>query len=391
MVTPRTRPGNAEPIDDRDPRPVVVTGYDDAVRVLLDTASFSNVNCIGIASFDQAAPEVRAVLAEGFERYPGMVELDPPAHTRYRTLVNLAFTPRRVAAYEPRIRAIAGELIDAFPDGRVEFMSAFALPLPGRVLGEVLGLPAQDMPMLQAYSDAFKALEAGTLASMSLDDQCATAERFVRFQQYVADLVERRAARPGDDLISHMLGAGRALADPLSLVEEVSMVIHLVFAGQETTVMLLGSMMLLLMNNPDEWRKLCARPDLMPGAVEEALRCEPPVVYHQRRSTCPARIGEVEVAPGRDIHVHFAAANRDSRRFPDPGRFDVERKEAVKHLAFGRGVHFCVGAPLARLEAKVAFEELTRRLRGLRLPADGVAARDSHEMLQGLSVLELEW
>lgn len=391
MDTSRTPLGDANTMDDHDPTPVVVTGYDDAVRVLLDTASFSNVNCIGIASFDQAPPEVRSVLAQGFERFPGMVELDPPTHTRYRTLVNLAFTPRQVAAYEPRIRTITEELIDAFPDGSVEFMSAFALPLPGRVLGEVLGLPAQDMPMLQAYSDAFKALEAGTLASMSLDEQCATAERFVGFQHYVADLVGRRAAEPGEDLISHMLLAGRALDEPLSLVEEVSMVIHLVFAGQETTVMLLGSMMLLLMTNRDEWAKLCARPELAPGTVEEALRCEPPVVYHQRRSTRPARVGDIEIAPGRDVHVHFAAANRDPQRFPDPSRFDIERKEAVKHLAFGRGVHFCVGAPLARLEAKVALEELARRLPGLRLPVDGAAAHDPHDMLQGLSALELEW
>ncbi|MGH9087072.1 MAG: cytochrome P450 [Acidimicrobiales bacterium] len=368
-----------------------MTGYDEAVEVLLDTKSFSNVNCIGIASFAEAPPEVRWVLARGFERFPGMVEHDPPAHTRYRTLVNLAFTPRRVAAFQPRIREIATELIDGFPDGRVEFMSAFALPLPGRVIGESLGLPAADMPMLQEYSDAFKALEAGTLTSMSIGDQCETAERFVRFQHYAADLAERRKDVPGEDLISHMLAAGRELDEPLTQVEEISMLIHLVFAGQETTVMLLGSMMLLLMRNRDEWEKLCARPKLVPGAVEEALRCESPVVYHQRRSTRPATVGDVEIPQGTDVHVHFAAANRDPRRFPHPSGFDVERKESGRHLAFGRGVHFCVGAPLARLEAKVAFEELTRRLPALRLPADGTPARDVHQMLQGLSALELEW
>lgn len=369
----------------------VVTGYDDAVEVLLDTKSFSNSNCIGIAAFSDAHPDVQGVLTRGFERFPGMVELDPPAHTRYRNLVNVAFTPRRVAGYEPRIREITTELIDAFPDGHVEFMRAFASPLPGSVIGEVLALPAHDMSMLQEYSDAFKALEAGTLASMSLEQQRETAERFVRFQHYCAEVVRERLASPGDDLISAMLAAGEALGEPLTEVEQISMVIHLIFAGQETTVMLLGSMMLLLMTNREEWEKLCANPQLAAGAVEEALRCEPPVVYHQRRTTTNASVGGVTIPPDRDVQVHFAAANKDARRFADPERFDVERQNAARHLAFGRGVHFCVGAPLARLEARVAFEELTRRLPGLRLPAGAAPSRDAHEMLQGLTRLELEW
>jgi cytochrome P450 len=369
----------------------VVTGYDEAVEVLLDTARFSNVNCIGIASFDQAAPEVRAVLAEGFERFPGMVELDPPAHTRYRNLVNVAFTPRRVAAYEPRIREIAVELIERFPPEHVEYMSAFALPLPGAVIGEVLGLPAEDMPMLQHLSDAFKTLEAGTLASLPLGEQVATARDFVRFQHYAADLVERRRGAGGEDLISVMLAAGAELDDPLTQVQEISMVIHLVFAGQETTVMLLGGMLLLLMTRRDEWEKLCARPELIPGAVEEALRCEPPVLYHQRRTTTAARVGGAEIPAGEDVQVVFAAANRDPRRFPEPERFDVERREAGRHLSFGRGVHFCVGAPLARLEAKVALEELTARLPGLHLRPGVAPPRDPHEMLSGVMRLELEW
>ncbi|HZQ03055.1 MAG TPA: cytochrome P450 [Gaiellaceae bacterium] len=369
----------------------LVTGYDEAVGVLLDTGTFSNVNCIGIASFEDAAPEVQAVLRQGFERFPGMVELDPPVHTRYRTLVNLAFTPRRVAAYEPRIRELADGLIDAFPAGRVEFMRAFALPLPGAVIGEVLGLPAADMPMLQHLSDAFKTLEAGTLASLSLGEQLETARDFVRFQHYAREVVEERRRTPGDDLISSVIQDGMALAEPLSLVEEISMVIHLIFAGQETTVMLLGGMMLLLMTHRDQWQALCARPELIPGAVEESLRCEPPVLYHQRRTTKPARIGAVEIPAGEDVHVVFAAANRDARRFPDPDRFDVARGDAGRHLSFGRGVHFCVGAPLARLEAKVTLEQLTSRLPELRLATGTTPPRDPHEMLSGLTRLELEW
>jgi cytochrome P450 len=369
----------------------IVAGYDEAVEALRDTQTFSNVNCIGIASFADARPEVRAVLQRGFDRFPGMVELDPPEHTRYRNLVNVAFTPRRVAGFEPRVREIAGGLIDRFPDGEAEFVSAFALPLPGIVLGEVLGLPTEDMPELQKLSDAFKALEAGTLASMSLEEQLATAGDFVRFQYYAADVVEERRRSPTDDVIGSMLAAGAALDDPLTLTQEISMVIHLIFAGQETTVMLLGSMMLLLMKHRDQWDALCLHPELVAGAVEEALRCEPPVVYHQRRTTAAASLGGCEIPAGEDVHVHFAAANRDPARFPEPDRFDVERREAGRHLSFGRGVHFCVGAPLARLEAKVAFEELTRRLPGLRLRPGATPPRDPHEMLSGLTRLDLVW
>jgi cytochrome P450 len=331
------------------------------------------------------------VLAAGYERFPGMVELDPPAHVRYRRLVNIAFTPRRVAAYESRIRELVCRLIDAFPRREVEFIRALALPLPGLVIGEVLGLPPEDMPMLQHLSDAFKLLEAGTLASLSCDEQIEVARDFVQFQEYAATLVEARRGGQSDDLISVMLRAGSAMGEPLTLIEEISMVIHLVFAGQETTVMLLGGMMLLLMTNRDQWNLLCRNPCLIPGAVEEALRCEPPVIYHQRRTKRRARVGDVTIPTDADVRVVFAAANRDPRRFARPDCFDVGREDAGRHLSFGRGVHFCVGAPLARLEAAVLFEELTARLPNLRLRPGFVAPRDAHVMLGGVGRLELIW
>jgi cytochrome P450 len=366
-----------------------VTGYPEAVEVLLDVETFSNMNCIGIAAFADAAPEVREVLATGFERYPGMVELDPPQHARYRNLVNVAFTPRRVAEFEPQVREIAARLIEQFGNGTVEFISQFAGPLPGAVIGVVLGLPTEDIPMLQALSDAFKRLEAGTLASMPLDEQIETARDFVQFQHYAAHVAEEKRREPGDDLISTMLAAGTRLDVPLTLVEEMSMVIHLVFAGQETTVMLLGSMMLLLMEHRDQWERLCKEPKLISAAVEEALRCAPPVIYHQRYSTTTGIVDGHKIPEGANVQVVFAAANLDPRQFPNPARFDVARKEAGRHLSFGRGIHFCVGAPLARLEARVAFEELTRRLPGLRLAPDTTPPRDTHEMLSGLTRLEL--
>jgi cytochrome P450 len=368
----------------------IVRRYVDAVEVLRDTSRFSSINSLGIEAFSVLPAEVQSVLDDGYSRFPGIVEMDPPAHTRYRSLINLAFTPRRVVALEPRVRQIVVQLIGEMAASKeVEFVAQFAFPLPMIVISEVLGVPPEDSLHVQTLTNDFRALEAGTLSQLPLDEQLRCARSFVAFQRYAAKLIKKRRAKETDDVLGALVASRLDDGRELATAELVSMVIHLLFAGQETTVMLLGSLMWLLMKNPDQWEKLCARPQLATSALEEALRLEPPVTYHLRRTTEAVRLAGVDVPAGADVRVVFATANLDDQVFSDPTRFDIERSDVGRHLSFGRGIHFCVGAPLARLEARIVFEELAARLPGLKPASGNEAAYSPHRMLHGLSDLRL--
>ena len=370
----------------------IVSRYDDVVSILLDTTRFSAVNSIGIEPFDTLSAEVRSVLGQGYPRFPGIIEMDPPEHTRYRNLVNLAFTPRRIAALEPRIRSIAHELIDDL-DGRSEadFVTAFGDPLPIRVIGEILGVPIEDMDLVQSLSYSFRTLEAGTISELPLERQLETARQFVEFQRYVAGMVGQRLEHPGDDLVSVITGSTLAGERPLSLDELVSTVIHLLFAGQETTTRLLASTVHFLLNDRPLWQAMVADPSLAPSAIEEGLRLDPPVTYHLRLTREPVVIAGVEIQAAAPVHLVFASANRDAGTFAEPDAFDVHRPNGSRHLGFGRGAHFCVGAPIGRLEGRIGLEALAERLPSLRLVRPGLPAYEDHVMLSGIATLPVRW
>jgi cytochrome P450 len=318
--------------------------------------------------------------------------MDPPRHTLYRRLVNEGFTPRRVAALEPRMREIAHDLLDGMAaDGGADFVRAFGDPLPIRVIGEILGVPPEDMDHVQHLSDAFRTFEAGTIGSLPLERQIETAERFVAFQRYVEGMVEDRRRAPGTDLVSVLLATPLGGERPLTRDELVSTVIHLLFAGQETTTRLLASMVLLLLSDGALWQRVIDEPELVPTAIEESLRLEPPVTYHMRQAKLPVSIGGAELSPGDAVHLVFRRANRDPLVFAEPDAFDLERANASRHLGLGRGIHFCVGAPIGRLEAKVALEVLTARVPTLRLAPERPPQREQHAMLAGLATLPVEW
>lgn len=370
----------------------IATAYDDVLDILRDTTHFSAVNSIGIAPFASMASEVREVLDRGRPRFPGIIEMDPPDHTRYRRLVNEGFTPRRVAALEPRMREIAHELLDGLAgETGADFVKAFGDPLPIRVIGEILGVPIEDMDHVQVLSDSFRTLEAGTIGRLPIEDQIAVAEQFVAFQKYVEGMVDDRRANPGDDLVSVLVQTPLAGERPLTTDELVSTVIHLLFAGQETTTRLIASMLLLLLSERHLWERLIAEPELAPNAVEEALRLDPPVTYHLRQAKLPVTVGGTALEPGAAVHLVFAAANRDPAMFPEPAVLDLDRENASRHLGLGRGIHFCVGAPIGRLEAKVAIEVLTERVPTIRLAPGTTPERENHAMLSGLASLPVEW
>ena len=370
----------------------IVTRYESVREILLDTERFSAVGSIGISGFDSSPPEVRVVLARGYARFPGIIEMDPPQHKTYRNLINAAFTPRRVAGLEHRFRYMAEELVDGFiEEGEGDFIPLFAFPYPMRVICAFLGIPDADIPEIDRMSDGFRDLEAGTIFLKPTDEQVTSAQNFVDFQHYAAELVEDRRRFPKDDLVSLMVQEELPDGRTVNTEEAISTVIHLLFAGHETNARLLGNLMHMLLSERGRWEMIVDHPSSVPMAVEEGLRLGPPVTYHSRTATRPVTVDGVEIPEGGEVHLVFAAANRDPQQFGDPDQFSFERPNVKQHLGFGMGIHYCVGAPVARLESQVALETLASRLKGLRLKDGFTPQREPHAMLHGLRTLPIVW
>ena len=289
---------------------------------------------------------------------PGLVptiqSLDPPRHDRLRSLVSLAFTPSRVRAMEPRVRAIARELLDGFADaGRADLVAEYARHIPSRVIGEMIGIPAERILTFLRWTEAMVALPEGKSQAENIQSPAASI-----YAEFGALLAERRRARR-DDLMSALVDAeldGRKLTQQ----ELLGFCFVLVVAGNDTTTNLIANGAVLLAEHPDQRRLLAADPALLPDAIEEMLRCESPAQALPRRLTRDAVLHGTKLPEGSQLFLLFGSANRDEREFEAADRFDVRRR-IKRHLAFGQGLHFCLGKSLARLEAGVAFEELLKR------------------------------
>jgi cytochrome P450 len=309
-----------------------------------------------------------AVGIRGVPRTPMLIMLDPPRHTRMRALVSRAFTPRRIAALEPRIRAIATALIDGFRARKeADLVADFAAPLPTIVIAELLGVPPEDQAMFKEKSNAMASFRPEHL--LRPDGRLAMAP-MVELGTYLARVYEERRREPRDDLMSALLAAeldGRFLTTE----ERVGFAILLLVAGNETTTNLISNAAVLLARHPEQRERLIEEPARIPAAVEEFLRFDSPVQGLARTLTDAVEIHGRRLAAGDQVLLLFASANRDPRRVRDPDRFDVTR-DPNPHLAFGFGAHFCLGASLARLEARVAFETLLARIPGYRLAAPRV-------------------
>jgi cytochrome P450 len=290
-----------------------------------------------------------------------MLNRDGADHRRLRRLVTKAFTPRVVEQLRPRIQAIADELLDAVEERRQMDLSAdYAFPLPITVIAELLGVPSADHGRFKEWSDAI-------ITPVFEDEKMEGL--FTQMGEFVAYLTEffaRRRAEPRDDLVSALLAA-RDEEDALSEAELFGTVVLLIVAGHETTVGLIGNAVLNLLANPDQLDLVREDSSLLPGAIEEVLRYEGPVERALNRwAASDLELGGHTIRRGELVIAILNAADRDGERFPEPDRLDVCRAD-TKHLAFGRGSHYCLGAPLARLEAEIALETLFRRLPGLRL------------------------
>jgi cytochrome P450 len=307
----------------------------------------------------RAASAMRTSAAGSTVKF-SIMAMDPPGHTRLRRLLAAAFTPGRVQALQPRIQEITDELVDRIaPLGHADIVESVALPLPLRVICELLGIPFQER---SHFEDLSKEM-------FQPPTQAQTQERILAARRdlyrYLRTLIRRKAADPGDDLVTALIGTqddSKMTGDEL-----VEAAVLLLVAGYETTVSLIGTGTLALLQHPDQLAILRRQPGLMPQAVEEMLRYDGPLAIGVTRyTTCPVTIAGVRIPAGERVVLGLGAANHDPGRFPQPGALDIARDER-SHLAFGHGPHYCLGAPLARLEAQIAFGTLLSRLEDLTL------------------------
>ncbi|WP_416971680.1 cytochrome P450 family protein [Streptomyces sp. 4F14] len=353
----------------------VVTGYEQARAALADPQLSKDAG-----AFFADRPSGRAL-------HPAlagtMLNSDPPDHTRLRRLVTRAFTPARVQQLRPAVRALAEELIGGWsPGDRVDLMEGLAVPLPVTVICQLLGVPDADRDRVRGWSSDLLATgdhERIDAASHALAD-------------YMSALAAAKRAAPDEALLSALVAVRDEDGDRLSELELVSLAVLLLVAGHETTTAAIGNSVLALLQHPEQLALLRADPGRIPAAVDELLRYDSPVsIATWRWAPKAIRLGEAEVQAGSPVFVSPGAANRDPARFTDPDRLDLDRPDARSHLAFGHGIHRCLGAPLAQAEVETVLQLLLERFPGLRLtePADQLPWRHSR-LVRGLEALPVQ-
>ena len=360
----------------------LVTSFDLVSDATTRVEEFSNGFTAALSGAMSMDPEVTAILDEGWPQMDTLLTADPPTHTRFRKLVNLAFSMPKVNAMEGSIRTKVNTLIDAFIDkGECEFVSEFSVALPVQVICEQLGFDLSEQANVKRWSDAF-ADRLGHMISKERELECAS--EVVEFQHAVKVKIDERRAAPSGDLLSDLVHARIEGETPLNDAEILSIAQQLMVAGNETTTHSLAGGIVQLAQNPSEVDKLRADPKLIGNLVEEILRTETPTAGMWRVATRDTELGGVAIPKGAMLMLRYAAANRDPARFPDPDAFDVSRSNARSHLAFGRGIHMCVGNMLSRKEMAVAYEEILRRMDNIRVKDGAVLEVSPNILLRGL-------
>jgi cytochrome P450 len=355
----------------------IFSRYHDVEAILRDHLRFSSDarHRRGVTPFQSAVP---------YPRGPSMLFLDPPDHTRLRALVQQAFTPRALAVLAPRIRLIAERLLDQIVDPAMfEVMEALARPLPMIVMAELLGVPTADRARFQVWSRQRARVLEPTSTTREHREAARAAEEL---DDLFSGLIEQRQTEPRADLISALVAA-EAAADRLTRDELLVLLRLLLVAGNETTTNLIGNGLLALLRHPDQWQLLREDPGLIPAAIEELLRYDGPVQVNSRIALAEMEFSRRSIRKGQGIVLLIGSANRDPEAFSQPDRLDITRNE-TSHIAFGRGIHHCLGAPLARLEAKIVLETLLERFAEVRLLVDNPPFRDN-VVIRGLQALPI--
>ena len=357
----------------------LVTKYEDVAACAMNTSVFSS-------RFDAGSMEGNSEYARraqelyeqegGFDRVGTMLTVDPPEHTRYRRLVSQAFTPKAIAALEPTIRELAGQLIDELISGTaigqsLDFVELFAVPLPVAVIAKALNVPDDRLGDFKRWSDASV---AGIGTNISIDERLAADREVIEFQKYFADQLELRRKTPQDDILTDLVNAQIDNDDPegfdsapLDIAEMLSIIQQLLVAGNQTTTHLLGEMLLLLDEHPEEWARLTEDPLYGKDVADEALRLAAPTQGMFRVVSEDTQVGSTSLSAGSRVVLMYAAANRDPEMWEHPDTFQPGREGQAKHLSFGKGPHYCVGAGLARLEARIVAETLGERLSSIQV------------------------
>lgn len=317
----------------------------------------------------------------------GLISSDPPTHTRLRALINKAFTPRVIEQLRPRIQALVDSLLDRVVErGEMDVIADLAYPLPATVIAELLGAPAEDRDRFKLWSEEILAFQGTGRATTDVLQRSQHGVGEMR--AFLMDLLVERRRAPRADLLSRLVEA-EAEGDTLTEAELLTTCVTLLTAGHETTTNLIGNGLYTLLRHPDQLARVRAQPELLPMAIEEMLRYESPLQRNPRRVAADIVLRGKQLRRGDFVLQVLGAANRDRAQFPDPDRFDVTR-QANRHVAFGFGVHFCLGAPLARLEALIAIRTMLRRLPRLQLTG-GAAAWYEHGLLRGLRTLPVTY
>jgi hypothetical protein len=365
----------------------LVTRYEDIERVLRDREVFLAANAS--ASVWPLCEEAQGVLKDkGYRRVPTLNNSDPPRHAPMRKAVRTCMTPRRLNSLEPNLRAFAGGLVDALAVKPIaDLRSDLASPLAAHAGLGLLGIPDHEIDQILQWSDRRVVFIYGHLPE---DGQVEVAQSVVDFWKFIEDFVRHRNADRRDDFTSDLLRYLDEHPDEVTFDDAVNIVYSMALAGHDSTSNGISNTLRRFLADREHWEQLCSHADSIPNAVEEGLRIDSPLMGHRRLVAQDTEIGGVPVPKGAKIVMLFASANRDGAHFPEPDRIDPARLNASDHLSFGKGVHFCLGAPLARLEIKIVLELLTMRTPRMRLVADQIFGYSPNALFRSLRHLMVE-
>ncbi|MFN8592522.1 MAG: cytochrome P450 [Thermomicrobiales bacterium] len=365
----------------------MLTCYDDVLATIRDVTHFTSRGRFA-AVFTRMDPEVRQRVAPMRRHFSvGLIASDPPDHTRMRGLINRAMKPRVIEAMRPRIQALVTGMLDAvIARGEMDLIADLAYPLPATVIAEMLGAPAESRDQFKVWSRDILGFQGTGRPDPVIVDRAQ--ESLLAMRAFLSELAADRRESPKDDLLG-LLVAAEQDGERLSEAELLTTCVTLLTAGHETTTNLIGNGLWLLLTHPEQRRLLAERPELMPGAIEEMLRKESPLQRNPRQVAVDVEVRGRQLRAGDYVMQVLGAANHDPAQFRDPHRFDITRAPN-RHLAFGQGIHFCLGAPLARLEAPIAIGETLRRLPWLALAEPDAPPRwIRHGLLRGFEELRV--